>query len=196
MLTWKRILRAVKYRISSVFFSPVMKRIEKFNGENLVNTRVSNTTFIYGQENIVLGNHVYIGHYCFIEGSNGLVIEEGVQITNYVNITTHSSHISIRLYGQHYSDFKELIGYQKGSIRIGAYTFIGPFTVIMPGTQIGKGCIVKAYSYLRGVFPDFSIIEGNPARRVGDTREVDKPYLERFSELKQFYEAWAGKHNE
>ena len=50
------------------------------------------------KKNLKLGNNVFIGHYNFIEASNGITIEEGCQITNFISITTHSSHISIRLY--------------------------------------------------------------------------------------------------
>ena len=84
-----------------------------------------------------------------------------------------------------------MIGYSKGPIIIGAYTFIGPHTTIMPDTKIGKGCLVAAYSYVKGDFPDFSIISGNPAKIIGDTRTLDAPFLEENPLLKSSYDAWA-----
>jgi acetyltransferase-like isoleucine patch superfamily enzyme len=63
----------------------------------------------------------------------------------------------------------------------------------MPGAKIGKGCIVSAYSMVKGDFPDFSIISGNPAKVIGDTREMDEPYLREHPELIQFYSEWANK---
>ncbi len=168
-----------------------MMPIKKFNGKRLVNTRISNTTYIEGRTNIHLSDHIFIGHYCFIEGSNQLTIEEGVQITNYVSVTTHSSHISIRLYGRHYSDFTNLKGYVTGAIYIGKYTFIGPHSVIMPETCIGKGCVIQAYSYVKGDFPDFSIIGGNPAKVIGTTKDLDKNFLEQHPELEKYYNEWS-----
>ena len=84
-----------------------------------------------------------------------------------------------------------LIGYQKGAVFIGAYTYVGPYTTIMPGSKIGKGCLIAAYSYVQGDFPDFSIIKGNPAAVVGSTKDRDSAYLKENSELQQYYNEWA-----
>lgn len=184
------LINSILFRVNKWLVRPVIYPLTRWNKKKLNNTRISNLTFFEGKKNIQLGDNVFIGHFCFIEGSNGLIIEEGVQITNFVTITTHSSHISIRLYGRHYSSFKDLKGYVKGSIIIGKYSFIGPHVTIMPETKIGKGCIVKAYSYVKGQFPDFSIIEGNPARVVGDTRKLDETYLKEMPYLKEFYDEW------
>jgi acetyltransferase-like isoleucine patch superfamily enzyme len=160
-------------------------------GKVMKGTRVSNATYIDHEKSLKLGERVFIGHFNFLEASHGLTIGDGCQITNYVTITTHSSHQSIRLYGAQYAG-SEMIGYVKGPISIGAYTFVGPHSTIMPGTTIGKGCIVSAYSLVNGNFPDFSIISGNPAIVVGDTREKDKIILEQHPELNPFYHEWAG----
>lgn len=177
----------------SNYSKPLMITIKKHNGKKLENVRISNTTFINAAQNLNLGNHIFIGHYNFIEASNGLNIEEGCQITNYVSITTHSSHVSIRLYGDEYSNFKELTGYVKGPIHIGKYSYIGPHSLIMPNTKIGKGCIIAAYTYVKGDFPDFSIIAGNPAKIVGDTRKLDEPFLQEHPHLRNFYNKWVNQ---
>ena len=52
-------------------------------GQIIPNTRVSNSTVIVDKEKLKLADHVFIGHFNFIEASNGLELEEGVQITNY-----------------------------------------------------------------------------------------------------------------
>lgn len=177
----------------SNYYRPLMITIKKHNGKKLKNVRISNTTFINYAQNLNLGNHIFIGHFNFIEASNGLTIEEGCQITNYVSITTHSSHVSIRLYGEEYSNFKDLKGYIKGPIYIGKYCYIGPHSVIMPNTKIGKGCIIAAYTYVKGEFPDFSIIAGNPAKIIGDTRKLDEPFLQEYPQLRNFYNKWANQ---
>jgi acetyltransferase-like isoleucine patch superfamily enzyme len=61
----------------------------------------------------------------------------------------------------------------------------------MPGSSIGKGCIVSAFSYVNGVFPDFSVIAGNPAVVTGDTRTLDQHYLDQHPHLKEFYNQWS-----
>ena len=60
----------------------------------------------------------------------------------------------------------------------------------MPGTTIGKGCIVAAYSYVEGTFPDFSVIKGNPATVGGSTREKDLEILKDHPELEKHYKEW------
>ena len=164
---------------------------KNFQGQRIQKTSVGNTTFIDHRDKLFLTHNTYIGHHNFIEASHEIHIEEGCQITDFVSITTHSSHISIRLLGAEYHSFKNPPGYVTGAVHIGKYTFVGPHTLIMPGTKIGKGCIISAYSYVKGDFPDFSIIKGNPATVTGSTKDLDQKYLDEFPDLKPFYEEWS-----
>lgn len=189
-----RIKESIIYRISRVMYHFTKPRMlgkrKNFQGNGINNTSIGNTTFIDFPENLILRDNTYIGHHNFIEASNGIDIGEGCQITDFVSLTTHSSHISIRLYGNQFSKHTNHVGYIKGDIKIGKYSFIGPHTLIMPGTTIGKGSIVSAYSYVKGTFPDFSIISGNPAKAIGDTRDMDKKYLDENPFLIDFYNSW------
>lgn len=192
---FNRILRSINYRMAR-WLHPVLRPRtfgfrRNYQGVKMHHFSLGSSTFIDHREKLIIGDRVYIGQYNFIEASNGIKLGEGVQVTDFVSITTHSSHHSIRLYGRHYSDFKELKGYEKGPVSIGAFTFIGPHSVIMPGTKIGKGCIVKAFSYVKGEFPDFSVIGGNPATICGDLKSMDKVLLENYPDLKDFYKEWA-----
>jgi acetyltransferase-like isoleucine patch superfamily enzyme len=156
----------------------------------LSDVRVSNTTVINDPTHLFLEDNIFIGHFNFLECSNEIHIKEGVQIASHCLLTTHSSHVSIRLYGRDYVNHSELVGYTKGSIEIGKYSFIGSHSVIMQNTKIGKGCLVKSHSYVKGEFPDYSIISGNPAVIVGDTRKIDKTYLKDNEELQKHYNEW------
>ena len=80
---------------------------------------------------------------------------------------------------------------RRRSPRLSATTRCQQSRLIMPGTTIGKGCMVSAYSYVNGVFPDFSIIAGNPAVVTGDTRKLDQPYLDLDPDLKKWYNQWS-----
>lgn len=175
-------------------FSPKMVSGYKRKTDDvfLPKTRVSNSTFIDYRNKLNIADNVFIGHHNFIEASNGITIEEGCQITNFVTITTHSSHNSIRLYGENYGG-ADMKGYIKGGVSVGKYTFVGPHSTIMPSTIIGKGSIVSAYSYVQGEFPDFSIIAGNPAKVVGDTRKIDSRALRNNPELQASYDDWANE---
>lgn len=195
----KRIKASLLYW-SSKALHPLVKprmigRFRNFQGKKIHNTSIGNTTFIDHPGHLVIGNETYIGHHNYIEASQGIHIEDGCQITDFVSITTHSSHISIRLYGYEFHRVKQHTGYVTGEVRIGKFTFIGPHSVIMPNTNIGKGSIIKAYSFVKGTFPDFSVIAGNPATVVGDTRVLDKEFLGSNPELQGFYNVWAAEGN-
>lgn len=164
------------------------------DGRALPATRISPSSCIEHPEGLVLADDVFIGHFNVIEALNGVHIDTGVQITNFVSIVTHSSHRALRLMGHEYGTLPphERPGFVAAAVHIGAFCFIGPHSVIEAGTRLGKGCVVASHSRVRGEFPDFSIIKGSPAERVGDTRDGDAPYLERHPEWRARYEAWAG----
>ena len=190
MLIIRIIISKLRYLFATIHRHTIIYSI-KLNGKYLKDTRISNSTVIENEHNLVLGENVFIGHFNFIEASNKVTIEEGCQITNFISILSHSSHNAIRIYGNRYRYEKDLKTYVKGEILIGKYSFIGPHALIMPSTKIGNGSIVQAYSYVKGTFPDFSIIGGNPARIVGDTRKFDERLLRQYPELTKFYEEWA-----
>ncbi len=165
------------------------------DGRLLPLTRISPSTCIEHEEGLTLGDDVFIGHFNFIEARLGVRIDTGVQITNYVSIVTHSSHRSLRLMGHAYGSVpvEERPGFIAGPVHLGAFCFIGPHCVIEAGTRLGKGCLVESHSRVRGAFPDFAVIAGNPAEIVGDTRDADLALLAACPEWRAHYEAWAGR---
>ncbi len=191
-------LKAPLVRIASVFTGPrIVYGWANEDGSWCAHTRVSTHTCLEGVEGLKLEDHVFVGHFNRLDGSNGLLIEEGTQITNYVSILSHSSHRSVRVMGRRYVNDPNPAGYVRKATRIGAYSFIGPHSVIAPGSQLGKGVIVQAYSFVSGVVPDFAIVgpqeHGKPAVVIGDSRDIDRPLLQRHPELHPEYTRWAGK---
>ena len=156
-------------------------------------TRIAPSTCIEGEAGLRLADHVFIGQFNFIDATHGLVVEEGVQITNFCSIVTHSTHDALRVNGHRTATLGgELPGYRKGAIHLGAYSFVGPHSLMEPGSRLGKGAILCAYGQLRGAAPDFAIMAGQPARQVGDTRERDASLIAKHPELAEAYAAWAG----
>lgn len=163
-------------------------------GVSLAHTRIAPSTCIDGEEGLQLADHVFIGQFNFIDATGGLQIDEGVQITNFVSIVTHSSHRSIRLLGRSYASHTgDMPGYVRAPVHIGAYTFVGPHSLIEAGSNIGKGSVVCAYAQVRGTVPDFAIMAGAPARQIGDVRTSDAALLAQYPELTEHYRAWAGE---
>ena len=166
---------------------------ETSGGRDLPNTRIAPSTCIEHEDRLQLADHVYIGPFNFIEASGGVVIGEGVQITHHVSIVTHSSHRAQRLLGRAYVGWAgERPGWVAGPVQIGPYSFIGPHSLLEAGSRLGRGCIVRAGSVLRGDYPEFSVIAGNPAVVVGDAREADARWLAAHPALRLHHDAWAG----
>jgi len=184
----RRLVRSLLFRI--VFG-------ERSGGKLLPHTRISPAAHLEAEDKLVMGDHVYIGPFNYLEASGGITLGEGVQITSHCAIVTHSSHRSARLMGEGFvrwpaAGFGERPGWIAGPVEIGAYSFIGPHSLIEANTRLGRGTLVCAGSFVRGEFPDFVILEGRPARVVGDSRRADERLLERFPELRPLYDAWAG----
>ncbi|CBJ83424.1 conserved hypothetical protein [Xenorhabdus bovienii str. Jollieti] len=150
---------------------------------------LSNAIDVTHWSKLDIGNNTFIWHFTILDTYNGIKIGNDCQIGTRVGIFTHSSHNSIRLYNKEYHNipFQELQGRIKGSVEIDDNTFIGANAIIMPNTKIGKGCIVTAFSYVQGNFSDFSIIAGNPAKKVGDVRKIDYRLLKKHPELIESY---------
>ena len=191
--SWLRRLWCPIKRFASRAFGPRMVfGWVRGDGEWLPNTRLSNTVALFAPARLMLGDHVFIGHFSVVDATYGLVIGEGCQIGFFTGIFTHSSHAAIRLYGRAYVDTVEKEAYFTAPVEIGAYSFIGAHATLLPGTQIGKGSLVMAYSMVKGQHPDFSILSGNPATVVGDTRTADARLLCLHPGLRANYQAWAG----
>lgn len=157
-------------------------------------TRISDTVLFYHAEKIKIDDNVFIWHYTILDGTGGIKIGEGTQIGAWVGIFTHSSHIAIRIYGNHYQEVpeQEKKGYPISSVKIGKYVFVGAGAKILPGVTIGKGVLVAAGSIVSKDVGEFEIVSGNPAEIVGDTRKLDKRYL-KDPKIEAWYDEWQKK---
>jgi acetyltransferase-like isoleucine patch superfamily enzyme len=189
MWPFDRIRKRIYYEVLKRFKPEIIGETHRNQENRVTDVRVSNITHISNRTNVTIGTNVFIGHFNYIDGFNKVSIGNGCQITNYVSILTHSSHNSIRLYGEHYQEHwsKEMKALVTEPVVIGEYCFIGPHSVIMPGTVLGKGCIVGAFSFVHGTFEDYSIIRGIPAKTVGNTKESDEKLMDEYPRFKNIY---------
>ena len=116
-----------------------------------------------------IGTDVWIGAFTLIDGSGGLKIGCGVNVSSGAQIVTHSSArrtVTARAYPH----------VDRAPIEIGDHTFIGTNAVILMGSKIGKHCVVAAGAVVKqfSEFPDYSLIAGVPATRRGDVRWKDE----------------------
>lgn len=149
------------------------------DGIYLKKCRIASTVEISNKDKLVIGDNVWINHYVRIDTTGGVEIGEGCQIGYGSCILSHSSHIAIRLCGKEYMrlNLEDRPGYLFAKVKIGAYTFVGGGSYIMPGVSIGKGCVIGVNSVVTKDVPDHSIVAGSPAKIIGSTLTVDEKYI-------------------
>ncbi len=59
-----------------------------------------------------------------------------------------------------------------GRVDIGSRVYVGPGAMILPGSEIGDDSIIEAGAVVRGVVPPGSLVAGNPAVVISDTRSM------------------------
>lgn len=113
--------------------------------------------------------HIYIGDNCRINGAY-IHAKDSIQIGNDCVIASGVTIIDSNAHQVHSMDRTKGKDRPEG-IMIGNNVWVGLNVVILKGTVIGNNCVVAAGSIVKGVFTDNSIIQGNPAVRVGDVSQ-------------------------
>lgn len=113
----------------------------------------------------VIGDGTWIGAFCVIDGSGGLRIGAGCDVSSGVQIYTHSSAkrcVSGRA-------FPEV---ERSPTTIGDHVFIGAGAIINMGVTIGDSAVIGAGSVVTADVAARTIVGGVPARVIG-TVELD-----------------------
>ena len=155
-------------------------------------TRVSSSALIMNPSHVSLGDNVWVWHYSILDATEGISIGEGCQIGAWVGIFTHGSENTIRLLGRQFVHVPntERIGYTRGAVIIGPYTFIGAGAIVLPGTTIGKGCLISAGTLVSGQIPDYSVVTGNPATiNTVRTVDIDRRFFRKHDFSDTYYDA-------
>jgi acetyltransferase-like isoleucine patch superfamily enzyme len=180
----EKIYRSPLGRILSIFASIIAKIHQPFMVYGIVDpatkryrkfTRLSSSVVILSKPKLAIADHVWVWHHSILDATEGIIIEEGAQIGVWVGIFTHGSEKSIRLLGKQFVNIPNLnrLGYSRGSVKIGAYTFIGAGSVVLPGVSIGKGCLISTGTLVTKDIPDYSIVIGWPGKIQGSTIDFD-----------------------
>ncbi|WP_457595744.1 acyltransferase [Hydrogenimonas sp.] len=111
-------------------------------------------------ENIFIGDYVKIGEDAYIDGNGHVTIDHCTIIGPKVTIITANHHFE----GGDMLPFDNVMTTKR--VIIGPYCWLGRGVTLLPGTTIGKCCVVAAGSVVHGKIEDFSIIGGNPAQLI------------------------------
>lgn len=134
---------------------------------------------------VFMGKPEYIDPHSHLDPSGGLCILGGVVISTNVIILSHDwsflkGLIAINRVNEFTPSFQKLA---HNSVSIGENSFIGAGAVILPGTKIGKLCIIGAGAVVKGDIPDYSVVVGNPCKIINDTRNYGDKIFKHAQEL-------------
>lgn len=109
-----------------------------------------------------IGEQVWIGAFTVIDGSGGLEIGHGCDISAGAQIYTHST--VERCVSERERDIR------RASTKIGSHVHIGANAVVLMGADIGDHCVVAAGAVVteNTIAPPFSVLRGVPARVYPD----------------------------
>jgi acetyltransferase-like isoleucine patch superfamily enzyme len=113
---------------------------------------------------------VRIGDRCLIGRGSGIVGHLSIEIGDDV-WTGHHVYITDQNHG--FEDLDRPISMQvqpERPVRIGAGSWLGHGTVVLPGATIGCHVVIGANSVVRGDIPDFTVAAGNPAKVIKHLR--------------------------
>lgn len=167
---WRGVFAHLRHRgisYSTVIYSPI-RFTAKFiqTGQNVIifkNCRIEGVPSYEGicyKPNIILQNGVSIQQNSHITCAECIEIGENTAIASNVTITDID---------HPYQDIAIPIERQKlktKPVKIGRDCKVYNNAVILQGSVIGNHCVVGANSVVKGIFPDYSIIVGTPARIV------------------------------
>jgi len=119
-------------------------------------------SIVRGKEHIILGEDVWVGYFCLIDGSGGLKIGNNVTISSGVHVLTHDSSkyrqqnlVKDPINGNHID---------RAPVKIGNNVQIGTNSIILPGVTIGNNVIIGALTLVNKDIPDNRTAVGSPMK--------------------------------
>lgn len=128
----------------------------------------------------------YIHSNAMLDPLGKLSIGDNIVISTNVTILTHDYSYTIGLKASNQPVLTDIAIFKP--VSIGNETFIGANSVILPGSSIGDYCIIGAGSVIKGNIENYSIMIGNPAKKVGDTRIWGKEILNKYDQKSIHYD--------
>ncbi|KOO58206.1 lipopolysaccharide biosynthesis protein [Rheinheimera sp. KL1] len=109
---------------------------------------------------IKIGNNVSIGQCLHL--ISGKQIEIGSNVTVSANVFISDVEHQYENIGVHVMEQP----LNRDRVVVGENCFLGYGSVLRAGTVLGAQCVVGANSVVKGIFPDYCVIAGNPAKII------------------------------
>lgn len=107
-----------------------------------------------------IGEGCWIGAFCVVDGSGGLSIGQGCNLSAGTQIYTHSTVSRCISEGE--------LPIERRSTRIGDHVYIGANAVVLMGSDIGDHSVIAAGAVVPEgtIAPPYSVLRGVPARVI------------------------------
>lgn len=126
-----------------------------------------------------IGNYVYVGPEFSAHAFGGIAIGDGTVLGP--RVTIHSrNHVFESAPTIPYGPEYEL-----RPVVVGKGVWLGDSVMVLPGANIGDGCVIGAGSVVSGHIPSYSVAAGNPARVLRERCDSDQSRL--HIEAERFY---------
>jgi len=118
--------------------------------------------FAGGDGDVVIGRDAYLNSGVVIYSGHGVRIGQGTLVA--ANTTFAATNHEYRSRDQTIIAQRFMPG--KGGIEVQDDCWIGANCVLLDGCLLRRGCVVGAGTVLRGEWPEYAVIAGNPARII------------------------------
>jgi acetyltransferase-like isoleucine patch superfamily enzyme len=115
------------------------------------------SAYVYGE--VRVGPNTWIGPMSLLDGSGGLSIGTGVNISAGAQIYTHDTVVRVLSEGKH--------AIARAAVTIEDYCHIGAQAVIAKGVTIGTHSVVGACAFVNRDVPPYRVVAGVPAKIIG-----------------------------
>jgi acetyltransferase-like isoleucine patch superfamily enzyme len=126
------------------------------------NVYIGHNTILKGyyKNELLIGDHTWIGQGCFFHSAGGITIGKAVGIGPMVKIISSRHRMDVLSKPVLFHEM-ELAG-----VSIGAGSDIGIGAIILPGVDIGEGAVIGAGAVVARAVPPYAIAAGNPAKII------------------------------
>ena len=165
---WRTRLASLGHR--AVLFKPLIVH-------NPARIHIGARTQIRDFARIEVLHRPHLGWDATLRIGNGVLIEQGTHIVCQGEITIGDD-VAITAYcaivdtfhphnpPDGYPPIGQRLPNEPTFVTIGAGTFIGMHSIVLPNVNIGRGCVIGAGSVVSSDIPDYSMAAGSPARVI------------------------------
>jgi acetyltransferase-like isoleucine patch superfamily enzyme len=134
---------------------------------------------VHCKKQLFVGDHVYIGPGFTAHAFGNIEIGDGTVLGPRVTIHTRNHNYTFASTVPYDGEYKHK------PVKIGKGVWVSDGVILLPGANIGDGCVIAAGAVVRDSVPPFSIVGGNPAKVI--RQRVDADHVKELIGLQKYY---------